>query len=79
MYTWAEKYVKYERPQKRAAQGMTRESHHMLAGSNYAAGGKDIILPQFKEISWTIHNFVIFLVYLIWPVSSLFSSLFLFI
>ena len=42
MYTWAEKYVKYERPQKRAAQGMTREWHHMLAGSNYAAGGKNV-------------------------------------
>ena len=41
MYTWAEN-VKYERPQKRAAQGMTREWHHMLAGSNYAAGGKNI-------------------------------------
>ena len=75
MYTWAEKYVRYERPQKRAAQGMTIEWHHMLAGSNYAAGGKNIILPQFKEISWTVYN----LVYLIWPVSPLFSSLFLFI
>ena len=75
MYTWAKKYVKYERPQKRAAQGMTIEWHHMLAGSNYAAGGKNIILPQFEEISWTVYN----LVYLIWPVSRLFSSLFLFI
>lgn len=38
-YTWAEKY---ERPQKRAARCMTREWYHMLAGSNYAAGGKNI-------------------------------------
>ena len=42
MYTWAEKHVKNERPQKRAAQCMTREWHHMLAGSNYAAGGKNV-------------------------------------
>ena len=40
------------RPQKRAAQGMTREWHHTLAGSDYAAGGKNIILPQFKEFSF---------------------------
>ena len=33
---------KYERPQKRVAQGMTREWHRMLAGSNYAAGVKNI-------------------------------------
>ena len=33
---------KYERPQKRSAQGMAREWHHMLAGSIYAAGGKNI-------------------------------------
>ena len=39
MCTQAEKY---ERPQKRAAQGMTREWHHMLAGTIYAVGGKNI-------------------------------------
>ena len=39
MYTREEKYG---RPQKRAEQGMTREWHHTLAGSNYAAGGRNI-------------------------------------
>lgn len=42
------------RPQKRAAQGMTREWHHMLAGSNYAAGGNFFGIPHLASILFVL-------------------------